>query len=324
MIQRNEVDVSPEAGLAHAGAQEVLSEASGDVFHGGSSMAPITIGSNVQSLNAQRRLDTTSSSLQRVYERLSSGKRINRASDDGGGLTIADRLSADQRLASVAIRNVNDGISTISIADGALEQIGSVLLRLAELAEQSSSGIYSATQRSALDSEFSALGSEIERVATTTLFNGIALVSGGSSIAFQVGFNSTSTSQLTLQGINGTLQGIGLAATGSSVQVYSLNGTTSAAGASASLNALDAVNRALTSLTAIRGSLGSSESRLRTAVANLASTRENFAAAESRIRDTDVAADAAELTRLNILQQAGASVLAQSNQIPGLALSLLG
>jgi flagellin len=138
-----------------------------------------------------------------------------------------------------------------------------------------------------------------------------------------VGFNSSSTSRIALQGINATLQGLGLAATGSSVQIYSLNSGTAAAGASASLSALDAVNRAVTSLSAIRGTLGSGESRLRTAVANLVSTRENYAAAESRIRDTDVASDAAELTRLNILQQAGASVLAQANQIPQLALGLL-
>jgi flagellin len=287
-------------------------------------MAPITIGSNVQSLNAQRRLDSTSNNLNKVYQRLSSGKRINSAADDAGGLTIADRLSADQRVASVAIRNVNDGISAISIADGALEQIGSVLGRLAELAEQSASGVYSAGQRSALDNEFTALGSEIERVAATTVFNGIGLVSGSNAISLQVGFSSASTSQINLQGINGTLQGLGLAATGSSVQIYSLNGTSSAAGQSASLNALDAVNRAITSLSSLRGNLGAGESRLRTAVSNLASTRENLAAAESRIRDTDVAADAAELTRLNILQQAGVSVLAQSNQIPGLALALLG
>jgi flagellin len=286
-------------------------------------MAPITIGSNVQSLNAQRRLDATSTSLKKVYERLSSGQRINAGADDPAGLTIADRLKTDQRIASVAMRNVNDGISTIAVADGALSEIGGVLGRLAELAEQSANGVYSPTQRSALDSEFASLGSEIERVATTTVFNGFGLLSGGNSIAIQVGFDSASTSQIVLQSITGTLSGLGLATNNSSVLVYSLNGSSAANGMSASRNALDAVNRAINSLSSLRGSLGSGESRLRTAVANLASTRENYAAAESRIRDTDVAADAAELTRLNILQQAGASVLAQSNQIPALALNLL-
>jgi flagellin len=286
-------------------------------------MSPITIGSNVQSLNAQRRLETTSGSLAKVYQRLSSGKRINNASDDPAGLTIADKLNADQRIASVAIRNVNDGISLVSIADGALEQIGSVLSRLGELAEQSANGVYSSSQRSALDSEFSALSSEIERVAQTTVFNGFGLISGGNAISLQVGLDSQATSQIKIQSLTGTLAGLGLA-NGSSVQIYSLNDTTAAGGVSASRAALDGINRAISSLTSLRGALGSGESRLRSAVANLSSTRENYASAESRIRDTDVASDAAELTRLNILQQAGASVLAQANQIPGLALSLLG
>jgi flagellin len=284
-------------------------------------MSPITIGSNVQSMNAQRILDSTSGSLSKVFQRLSSGRRINTAADDPAGLTIADRLRSDQRIASVAMRNVNDGISVISIADGALEQIGNVLSRLAELAEQSANGVYSSTQRSALDAEFSALSSEIDRVARTTQFNGANLISGGNAITLQVGFDSQATSQITLQSLTGTLAGLGLG--NASAQIYSLNGVDSAAGASASRIALDGVNRAITSLTFLRGSLGSGESRLRSAIANLSSTRENYASAESRIRDADIAEDAAELTRLNILQQAGASVLAQANQIPSLALNLL-
>lgn len=287
-------------------------------------MAPIIIGSNIQSLNAQRRLDNTAGALQKVYQRLSSGSRINSAADDPGGLTIADRLRADQRVASVAIRNVSDSVSLVAIADGALEQIGGVLARLGELAVQSANGVYSTTQRSALNAEFSALSSEIDRVAATTTFNGFGLISGGNAITLQVGFESASTSQVAFQTLNGTLEGLGLAGAGSSIQIYSLTGPTAIDGASSSRTALDAVNRAISSLAGLRGSLGSGESRLRTAMANLQTIRENFAAAESRIRDTDVASDAAELTRLNILQQAGASVLAQANQVPQLALQLLG
>lgn len=286
-------------------------------------MAPITIGSNIQSLNAQRRLEATSGSLSKVYQRLSSGQRINSASDDPAGLTIADKLRADQRIAAVAIRNVNDSFSLVAIADGALEQIGNVLARLAELSVQSANGVYSTVQRSALSAEFQSLSSEIERVAATTTFNGFGLISGGNAIIFQVGFESSSTSQIAFQTLNGTLEGLGLAQVGTSIQIYSLNEATAIEGASASRNALDAVNRAIGSLTALRGTLGSGESRLRTALSNLQTTRENYAAAESRIRDTDVANDAAELTRLNILQQAGASVLAQANQVPQLALRLL-
>jgi flagellin len=285
-------------------------------------MAPITIGSNVQSLNAQRYLDNSSTALSKVYQRLSSGRRINTAADDPAGLTIADRLLSDQKVAGVAIRNINDGISLIAIADGALEQIGNVLSRLGELAEQSANGVYSTSQRSALSGEFASLSSEIERIAAATVYNGFGLISGGNAIALQVGFDSKETSQITIQSLTGTLEGLGLG-NSSSVQIYSLNGPDAITGASASRYALDAVNRAIGSLTFLRGSLGSGESRLRLAIANLSSTRENFAAAEGRIRDADVASDSAELTRLNILQQAGASVLAQANQVPQLALSLL-
>ena len=285
---------------------------------------PITINSNISSLKAQRQLALSSDSLGRVFERLSSGQRINRASDDAAGLAIADSLRASQRVATVAIRNANDGISTIAIADGALGQIGNVLSRLAELAEQSANGTYSTSQRSALQNEFVALGSEIERIAVTTTFNGVTLLSGTSQIVLQVGFNSQSTSQVTLSGVTGTLAGLGLAGLNLSALTYSINAESVDGAQSASRFALDAVNGAIGSLAVLRGNLGAVESRLSVAINNLSVARENFAAAESRIRDVDVASEAAELTRNNILQQAGAAVLAQANQQPQLALSLLG
>ena len=284
---------------------------------------PITIGSNIASLQAQRRLADASDRLGKTYEKLSSGQRINRASDDAAGLAIADALRANQRVATVAIRNANDGISTIGIADSALGQIGEVLSRLAELAEQSANGVFSTVQRSALSNEFVALSSEIERIAVTTTFNGVKLISGGSTLTLQVGFDSTSTSQISFTGVQGTLQALGLAAAGSSILAYSLNGVDVPSGQSASRATLDAVNNAISSLASTRGTLGAVESRLNVAITNLTVARENFAAAESRIRDVDVASEAAELTRLSILQQAGASVLAQANQQPSLALSLL-
>lgn len=284
----------------------------------------ITLGSNVVSLRAQRSLNTQSNALSNVYQKLSSGQRINKASDDAAGLAIADSLKADQRVASVAIRNANDGISTIAIADSALSEIGNVLSRLAELSEQSANGVFSVEQRSALSNEFVALGSEIERIATVTEFNGVKLLSGGASVVLQVGFDSTSTSQISFTGVNGTLQSLGLANAGSSTLSFSINGSSLVAGQSASRLALDAVNAAIGSLASNRGTLGAAESRLNVAINNLSVARENFASAESQIRDTDVAASAAELTRLGILQQAGAAVLAQANQQPALALSLLG
>ena len=283
----------------------------------------ITIGSNIASLQAQRRLGIASDALGSTYEKLSSGQRINKASDDAAGLAIADSLRANQRVASVAIRNANDGISTIAIADSALGEIGNVLSRLAELSEQSANGVFSTNQRSALQNEFTALGSEIERIAVTTEFNGVKLLSGNSQLVLQVGFNSQSTSQISYTGVQGTLAALGLANANTSNFSYSINGATGVEGQSASRLALDAVNTAISSLASTRGVLGAAESRLRVAINNLSVARENFASAESRIRDVDVASEAAELTRLGILQQAGAAILAQANQQPALALSLL-
>ena len=284
---------------------------------------PITINTNIASLNAQRRLGNSSASLQKTFERLSSGLRIVRASDDAAGLAIADSLRADTRIAGVAIRNANDGISLISIADGALAEMSNVLTRMAELSEQSANGIFASTQRSALQSEFVALGSEIERIAVTTSFNGLNLLSGSAQIDLQIGFSSASTSQIGFTGINGTLAALGLAAAGSSAMTFSLNASTATTGQAAAKSALDAVKAAIGSLTTSRGTLGATESRLNVALNNLQVARENFASAESQIRDVDVASEAANLTRLNILQQAGAAVLAQANQQPALALSLL-
>ena len=283
----------------------------------------ITLGSNIVSLQAQRRLNSASDKLSSTYEKLSSGQRINHASDDAAGLAIADSLQATARIAAVAVRNSNDGISTISIADAALGEVGNVLARLAELAEQSANGVFSTTQRSALQNEFTALGSEIERIATTTEFNGVKLLSGGNELVLQVGFNSGSTSRISFTGVQGTLQSLGLATTSQSALQYSLNGITISEGQSASRLALDAINSAISSLASTRGILGATESRLHVAINNLSVARENFLSAESRIRDVDVASEAAELTRLGILQQAGAAVLAQANQQPALALSLL-
>lgn len=283
----------------------------------------ISLGSNIASLQAQRRLGLASQGLSSVFEKLSSGQRINKASDDAAGLAIADSLRADQRVATVAIRNANDGISTIAIADSALGQIGNVLSRLAELAEQSANGVFSTTQRSALANEFIALGSEIERIALTTKFNGVTLLSGSGTLILQVGFNSQSTSQISYAGVQGTLAALGLAGVNTSNLTYSINAATEAGGQSAARLALDAIGAAIQSLASTRGILGATESRLNVAINNLSVARENFASAESRIRDVDVASEAAELTRLGILQQAGAAVLAQANQQPSLALSLL-
>ena len=237
---------------------------------------------------------------------------------------MAENLKADSKVATEAIRNANDGVSVISIADLAIEQVTNVLSRLSELAEQSANGVYDTTQRSALQNEFSALTSEIERIAVRTEFNGLKLLSGTSEVCFQVGFDGTSTSRVSYTGVEATLASLGLANPNSSAVRYSIIADTSENSQSAARVALDAIKFAIASVTAARGTLGAAESRLEVTISNLEVAKENFAAAESRIRDVDVASEAAELSRLNILQQAGSAVLAQANQQPQLALQLLG
>jgi flagellin len=283
----------------------------------------ISLGLNADALRANRQLDKTKNALSASFARLSSGQRINKSGDDAAGLAVADSLAVSSRLIQVAVRNANDGISAISIADNALAEIQNVLQRQAELAQQASNGFVSTAQRSVLQSEFNDLGSEIERIAVGTSFNGVALLSGGAGVLLQVGIDATPTSQLALNGVQGTLQNLGLAAAGSSALVYSLSGTTTAFAQSAAQAALTAVTGAITSLSQKRGSLGVLETRLQTTLSNLAVTRENFLAAEGRVRDLDVAEEAANLTRLSILQQVGASIAAQANQSPRIALSLL-
>jgi flagellin len=284
----------------------------------------LNIRTNLPSLNAQRNVNESTERLRTAYQRLSSGLRINKASDDAAGLAIAESLKADARVASVGIRNANDGISVIAITDGAISQITNVLSRLAELSEQSANGVFANSQRSALQLEFSALMSEVERIAVTTEFNGLKLLSGGTNVTFQIGFDGTSVSMITYSGVQATLQALGLASTGTSTHTYSITGVSDIESQSASRAALDAIKTAIVSVTRNRGTLGAAESRLSTTIENLQIARENFQAAESRIRDVDVASEAAELTRLTILQQAGTAILAQANQQPQLALQLLG
>ncbi len=281
------------------------------------------IKTNVASLRAQRNIKLSTETLNQSYQRISSGLRVNRSTDDAAGLAIAQSLRGDTRVSAVSTRNATDGISIISIADGAIGQISHVLTRLVELSEQSINGAYSNQQRAALQNEFSALLSEVERVAHTTTFNGLQLLSGGGGVSFQIGFDGTSLSQISFSGVQATLASLGLAAAGSSVSTYSIFGATELESQSASRLALDAIKAAITSVTRNRGTLGAVESRLGTTIRDLAVARENFQAAESAIMDIDVAAESAELSRSTVLQQAGTAILAQANMQPRLALQLL-
>ena len=296
---------------------------------------PITINSNIASLNAQRNLGKATLALTDSYAKLSSGLRINKASDDAAGLSIADYLRADKRIASVAVRNANDGISALNIADGAMNEISGLLARMGELAEQAGNGVLGVTQRVALSKEFEALGAEIDRIAAVTEFNGMNLLSNG-SIILQIGLKGNTdggASQISLQLQDVSAFGLSL---GTYIPAFTIGASTNPIGGSntgtaaeslkdenSARNALDAVKTAVSKIANIRGDLGAVQSRLATTVTNLNVTRENFSAAESQIRDVDVATEAAEMTRLTILQQAGASILAQANQQPALAVRLL-
>ncbi len=283
----------------------------------------IQISTNIDSLKAQNQLSKISTSLSKSFEKLSSGLRINTASDDPAGLAMANKLMADARIANTAIRNANDGVSIAAIADSAMNEIGSILMRMGELAEQSANGTYTNTQRSALSLEFTALGSEINRIAATTSFNSINLLSNSSSIVLQVGLDGSSSSQISITSVTATLDSLGLATSGSSALSFSIIANTTSDAQSSAQNALTAINSAITSLSSKRGTLGAVESRLTSAINSLTSARENFLAAESRIRDADIAAEVANMVRLQVLQQSTMAVIAQANQQPARILSLL-
>lgn len=283
----------------------------------------ITIGSNILALRLNRRLADAADMAQASMQRLSSGLRINSPSDDPAGLMLSTGLRSQARLATVATRNANDAISLISISDSALGAIVNILTRMAELAEQSATGTYSTFHRSPLQAEFVALSSEIERIALTTRFNGIDLLSSSRSITFQVGFDSYSTSRLQVNTANALLQGIDLASAGSAALNYMINGTTVPEAQANAVTALAAVEAAIEKVSLQRGMLGAAESRLSHAVENLSVAAQNFAAAADRITDADVAQETANLVKSQVLQNAAVALLAHSNVTPNTALQLL-
>jgi flagellin len=272
----------------------------------------LTVNTNLLAVDTQRHLAETNDALRTAVQRLSSGLRINNASDDAAGLAIADKLGRDVRVANQAIRNANDGLSFLSVGEQALGQVTNILTRLSELSAESASGTITNTQRSAIQEEFSQLLSEISRIQATTTFNGVQILSAGTTVAVQVGLDGTSNSRVSFTTVDGSLSGI-------------LSGHTAIAADTSSnaQSALGILTSAIATVTQARGKLGSYESRLTTAVSNLRVAVENYQAAESQIRDADVAAESANLTRAQVLQSAGVAVLAQANQQPQLALQLL-
>lgn len=281
-----------------------------------------SIRSNPDSVHIQNQVRRTSDQLSKTFERLSSGLRINSASDDPAGLAVADGLRNQTALATVAIRNVNDGISYTSMGNAALDEISNILTRLSELANQGANSTYSISQHSAMQSEFVSLGSEVERIAKTTEFNGLKLLSNSGSVTIQAGLDGTSSSQISIEASLATLSALGLGNSGGAL-TYSIISVSVDQAVTASQNAITALTNAQNTLNTARGKFGAAESRLTSAVNFLSVVRENYAAAESRIRDADVAQEVANLVRLQTLQQAQIAVLAQANQIPSRVLPLL-
>ncbi len=261
----------------------------------------------------QMYLKKSSNNLNKSYHKLSSGNRIVTASDDAAGLAVAEALKNQSKLASVAIRNANDGISITSLADAAMSQIGDLLSRMSELAEQSSNGVYSDDQRSALQLEFDALRSEVGRISNSTKFNDVAVLSTSDAWTFQVGLDESSDSQITMSAVQVTQATLSISASTFKIDT-----------AANARNALSTVSQAISTLAQKRGAVGAAESRLNSAVNYLSVARENYAAAESAIRDVDVADEVARMVRNNTLQNMGTAMMAQANQQPDRVMRLLG
>ena len=272
----------------------------------------LRVNTNVTSINAQRNLSAVTDRLGGNFRRLSTGLRISTAADDAAGLAISERLRSQVRSLEQAKRNANDGISFVQTAEGALNEVSSILTRLRELAIQSSNGSVSGQDRETLDEEFQSLVSEVNRIGRSTEFNGIKLLDGSaSSVSFQVGFGTTA-------GID-TLSVSLSAALSTSLSLQSLD----IGSGGATTTAITNIDAAINSISALRGTLGAVQNRLGITVSNLSITTENLTAAESRIRDVDVAVETASLTRNSILQQAAISILSQANTQPQAALQLL-
>jgi flagellin len=272
------------------------------------------VNTNVSSLNAQRQLFDSGNALSTSFERLSSGFRINRAADDAAGLQITDRFTSQIQGLDQSVRNANDAISLVQTAEGALDETTTALQRIRTLAVQSQNGINSSADRAALQQEVTALVAELSRIGTDTEFAGNALLSGGFSAQFQVGANAGQSISVNLSSATGA----GFGASGLGVSTVDISTVSGASGA------LTAIDTAISSIGAQRAELGALQNRFQSTIRNLSNVSENLSGARSRIKDTDFASETAELTRNQIIQQASTSILAQSNQRPQSALSLLG
>ncbi len=278
------------------------------------------VNTNASSLNAQRQLLNSGGALDTAFKRLSSGFRINSAADDAAGLQISNRLTSQINGLDQATRNANDGISLAQVAEGAFEEITNSLQRMRTLAVQSQNGISNADDKAALQKEFSALRTEISRIADTTEFGGQKLLNGNFSAKVLVGAQASPDDFISVNVYNGASAGTAWDDAGLGVDSFNL-AATGTTGASAAMTAIDAAIKAVDGK---RADLGAVQNRFQATIRNLSNISENVSGARARIRDTDFAKETAELTRAQILQQTGTTVLAQANQRPQAALSLLG
>ncbi len=263
----------------------------------------LRINTNVEALQAHTQLSKTSDNLAKSMERLSSGSRINRAADDVAGLGISEKMRSQIRGLAQAQRNIQDGVSMVQTAEGNLDEVHSMLQRVRELAVQYKNGSLSTSDQAAIQTEVNQLASEIERIGGSANFNGIKLLSSTSSVSFQVGANDSDQVSVSLISLGST---VGTAA-------FSLGGT----------SVLSSIDAAIGSVSATRATFGAVQNRLEHAMAVQAVYQENLVSAESRIRDVDMASEMANLTKTQILQQAGTAMLAQANSAPQSVLSLL-
>lgn len=274
----------------------------------------LRINTNVASLNAQRNLRMTKNSMERTLEKLSSGQRINRAGDDAAGLAISENLKAQIRGLGQAERNAEDGISLVQIAEGALNEVSNILIRLRELGVQAASDTIGSTERKFLNVEFEQLMAEVDRIANSTEFNRVPLLNGtGAVFDIQIGTrNDPISDRLTFDASSADVN----------VAALGLN-LASVADKNSAQNSLSSIDQAIVSVSGIRADFGALQNRLQSTINNIAVSVENLSAANSRVRDADVAAETAALTKNNILVQAGTSVLAQADSYSRNAISLI-
>ena len=280
---------------------------------------PLTINTNIASLNAQRNLNMSQGSLATSMQRLSSGLRVNSAKDDAAGLAIAERMNAQVRGMNVAVRNANDGISMSQTAEGALSQVGNALQRMRELAIQSRNSTNSSSDKDSLNKEFSQLQMEIGRVLGGTTFNGKHILGAdATSLTFQIGANTSADDTITISTSNMAMDATITAVTNTSTALIDASATSGAIG-----TVIDNIDKALDNVNDTRATFGATQSRFDAIITNLQTGVENQSAARSRIMDADFASETANMSRSQVLQQAGTAMVAQANQLPNQVLKLL-